>query len=138
MQIVSKREDGSLRVQTLNDEADMCKQSFKDECDINFILRDYGRTGVVRHLNEARARYMDVSEVGDYESALLTVKAAEEQFMSLPAKVRKVFRNSPAEFLDAAHHPEKRKLLEEAGLLPAEKPQDVVKPASEGSGSPNP
>lgn len=128
---VSVREDGSLRVQTVNDDLEMTKQSFKDECDINVILRDYSRSGVVRHLNEARARYADVTQVMDYDVALQVVMDAEAMFMALPAKTRKVFDNSPAKFLDAAHDPAKRDQLVAAGLIPAEKPEDAYVPPPE-------
>jgi len=134
----SRREDGSLRVQTVNDEPEVTKQSFKDDADINFILRDYSRSGVVRHLNEARARYADVSDAMDYSDALMVVKSAEAEFFSLPVKVRKVFRNSPAAFLDAAHDPAKRELLERAGLIPPELPRDRVNPVPEAPAPPEP
>lgn len=126
MERVTTREDGSIRVQTVNDEPERTKQSFKDECDINRIMRQFQQTGVVRHLNEARAQYADVSELTDYADALSVVRRAEEMFMSLPSKVRRVFNDDPAAFLDAAHDPAKRDQLVEAGLIPAERPQDVV------------
>lgn len=127
------REDGSLRVQTVNDEAEVTRQSFKDECDINHILRQYKVTGVVRHLNMAQAQFLDVSGVPSYDEALQVVENAQAMFMELPAAARKVFGNSPAKFLDAAHDPAQRDLLEQAGLIPAEKPEDRVITPSEPS-----
>lgn len=41
MKMIEKRKDGSIRVYTQNDEPDMCQQSFKDECDINNIVKRY-------------------------------------------------------------------------------------------------
>lgn len=135
---ITEREDGSLRVQTVNEDPEMTKQSFKDECDINFILRDYERSGVVRSLNKARAVFADVSELGDYADALMVVQEAEEAFMALPAKTRKVFNHSPAEFLDAAHDPDKRDLLVQAGLIPPEKAADAFVSPEGAPGSPEP
>jgi phage internal scaffolding protein len=105
------------RVQHVNEDEDMTKQSFKDEVDINLIVKKYDKTGLVTHLNQAQAQYADVSTMGDYQDALDVIQAAEAAFMEMSAKQRKVFNNSAAEFLDAAHDPEKRDLLVKAGLL---------------------
>lgn len=118
-QLITERPDGSLRVQTVNEDEDMARQSFKDSCDINHILRGYNQTGIITHLNKAQAQFADVSEMTDYADALMVVREAEGLFMSLPAQVRKVFDHDPAKFLDAAHDPEKRDLLVQAGLLEA-------------------
>ncbi len=114
-----------VRVQHVNEEPGMTKQSFKDGTDINLIIQKYDAQGVLTHLNEAAGSFADVSEISDFQDALDVVRAAEETFMQLGSRARKVFRNSPAEFLDAAHDLEKRELLVEAGLLP-ELPPVVV------------
>lgn len=138
MELVTMREDGSLRVQTLNEEPEVTKQSFRDECDINRIVKQYQMTGVVSHLNRAQARYMDVSGVTDYADALLMVESVREMFMELPAKARKVFGHDPAKFLDAAHDLEKRELLVEAGLLPPPEPVKASKTEPEVPARPEP
>lgn len=111
-----------VRVQFDNVGPDMTKQSFKDETDINTIIAQYDRTGLLVHLNKAEAQFVDVSEVGDYQDALDVVKASQDAFMQLSAATRKIFGNSAAAFLDAAHDPDKRDLLEAAGLLIKEPP----------------
>lgn len=136
--LVTERPDGSIRVQTVNEDTEVTKQSFKDECDINLILRSYNSTGVIRHLNRAKALFLDVSSVPDFAGAISEVRQAEAEFMKLPAKVRAVFDHDPAKFLDAAHDPAKRDLLEAAGLIPAEKPGDVVEAATEAPANPEP
>lgn len=107
-----------VRVQHVNLDAEKTVQAEKDACDVNKIIKRYRQTGVMTHLNRAQARFMDVSMVTDYQTALETVEAARASFMELSAAQRKVFDNSPAKFLDAAHDPAKRDLLVAAGLVP--------------------
>jgi len=75
------------------------KQSFKDECDINNILRQYSNTGMVTHIRNEQPRYADLPDDVDFQTAMNTVIQAESAFASLPSKVRNRFHNDPAEFL---------------------------------------
>ena len=72
------------------------QQQFKDECDVNFILRRFADTGVLTHVSEAEPLFDDCSEF-DYLNAMTTVVRAQEDFNALPSAVRKRFNNSPAE-----------------------------------------
>lgn len=136
--LIAERPEGTLRVQTVNEDPEVTKQSFRDECDINNIVAHYQVTGVTRHLNLAAAQYADVSELTDYADALMMVKRAEAMFMELPARARKVFDHDPAKFLDAAHDPEKRGLLVEAGLLPEEAREVRPEAPAEAPAGPEP
>jgi len=78
------------------------KQEFKAECDVNNIIRRFVRDGFIAHLARGTPRYLDVSEVADYRTALDQVRAANEFFAGLPAKVRARFDNDPARYLDEA------------------------------------
>lgn len=78
------------------------RQSDKAACDINNIIKRFVREGFVTHIARQQPRFLDVSEVGDYRSALHQVRAAEEYFAALPAKLRARFGNDPARFLDEA------------------------------------
>jgi phage internal scaffolding protein len=121
------------------------KQSHKDECDVNQILARYERTGVVTHLAKGIPQFADVSQIGDYHSALEQVRQADEFFMGLPAKVRSAFDNDPALLLDAVHDPAQRDKLEKLGLLEIIPVKDVdsgsdatgvaATPPQSGSGS---
>lgn len=84
-----------------NGDVSRTKQSFKDSCDIHQIIKRFERTGLMDHVSKAIPRFLDVSEVSDYKSALDQVKAAETYFMGLPAKVREVFDNDATTFLAA-------------------------------------
>lgn len=91
------------------------KQAMKDECDVNLIVARYVRDGLVTHLAKGQPRYLDVSEVGDYRSAIEQVRAVEDFFDALPAKVRAYFQNDPAAFLDTMSDPAKAVQLDKLG-----------------------
>jgi phage internal scaffolding protein len=93
------------------------KQSFKDECDINNILRQYQMTGVISHLNEAQPQYADLPDPIDYQDALHQVQAAEAAFYRLPKEVRERYGNDPAGLLQALANPAEAEFLREAGIL---------------------
>lgn len=81
--------------------ASRAKQSFKDECDINNIMRRFDKHGVITHLNHVKAQYVDVCDFGaGYQEAMNRVAAVRTIFEDLPATLRAEFNNDPAEFLD--------------------------------------
>lgn len=116
------------RYQTFNDEPSRTVQSDAKRADIKHILGKYQQLGLVQELNRAEAQFADLTEFTDYADLMRNVRTAEAEFMKLPSKARKVFNHDVAAFLDAAHDPEKRDLLVEAGLLEAE-PVVVKEPA---------
>lgn len=110
------------------------KQSFKEECDINNILAQYAKTGLLTPVTSRPPMFVDVSDVGDYRTALENVRTARDLFMQLPATIRATFDNDPATFLDFASDPDNEDELREMGLLPpipAEEPTAAVEPATE-------
>jgi phage internal scaffolding protein len=84
------------------EDASRTQQHFKDECDINNILRQFNITGLLPE-QPVSPRYGDFTGISDYHTALNQVIAAEDEFMALPATIRARFENDPAqliEFLD--------------------------------------
>lgn len=104
------------------------KQSFKAECDINTILRQYSKTGVINHVQSARPTYADLPDAIDYQQSLHTLMEADQAFAGLPASVRNRFGNSPAAFLDALSDPSQEAYLREVGILRQEAPGGVPDP----------
>jgi phage internal scaffolding protein len=109
------------------EDASLAQQHFKDECDINNILRQFNITGL---LPEAplSPRYGDFTGIGDYHTALNQVIAAEDEFMSLPATIRARFGNDPALLIEFLDQPENVDEAVKLGLIdnkPAEMPQVV-------------
>lgn len=75
------------------------KQSFKDECDINHIMRNYRDRGLLPQGTTKTARYGDFSTVDDYLQAQNLILRAQRQFSELPSEVRDRFQNDPTRFL---------------------------------------
>lgn len=113
-EVVCKEEEGKTR------------QSDAVAADVNNIIKQFDRTGLLPQVQQGM--FMDVSEVGDYQSALAQVRLADSFFMSLPAAVRAEFGNNPAEFLDFAADPANRGRLQELGLVPKEPEAGAVNP----------
>jgi len=106
----------------------LTQQHFKDECDINNILRQFNITGL---LPEAplSPRYGDFTGIGDYHSALNQVIAAEDEFMRLPAQIRSRFDNDPANLIDFLEKSENKDEAIKLGLVnPEVLPQVVEEP----------
>jgi len=76
----------------------LTQQQFKEESDINTIVDRFMKSGVLPTAVNM-PQYMDYEGVFDYQSAMNAVRAADEQFLRMDAKVRARFNNSPQEFL---------------------------------------
>lgn len=75
------------------------KQSMKEECDINNIMRKYVKTGIVNHVAERSGEY-GVAHSMSYLECMEVVRKANEMFAAVPAKIRKKFNNDPAAFVE--------------------------------------
>lgn len=94
----------------------MTKQSFKDECDINNIMKKYKNTGMLPEMIKTQPQYGDFSEVSDYMESMNIVLKAQEQFQNLSADVRNRFQNDPAQFLEFANDPKNGEEMVKMGL----------------------
>lgn len=99
----------------------MTKQSFKDECDINNIMRKYQNTGQLPAMIKSNPTYGDFSKVGSYQESLHVVMKAQEQFDALSSKIRRRFDNDPAKFLEFCNNKENREEMIELGLIEVKK-----------------
>lgn len=107
------------------------KQSFKDECDINTIMRRYQSTGILPDLmNQKNPQFLDVTGI-DYQEAMQTVAEAHSLFQELPSRIRNRFKNDPAEFLAFTSDEKNRQELAEMGLLSPEAMERMANPQSE-------
>lgn len=102
------------------------KQSMKDECDINRIMRKYIKSGTVSHVAKHGGRY-EYCTASDFMESLSIVQEGQRMFDELPAVVRKEFGNSPASFLSFVQDPKNLDKMREMGLARAAPP--VVAPA---------
>lgn len=108
----------------------LTKQSFRDECDINNILRQFNVTGQLPS-GSVQPQYGDFSGITDYQSALNAVMAAQDSFLELPAKLRARFDNDPAVFLDFVSDEANRDEMKALGLLHEEAATAAVTSPSE-------
>ena len=79
------------RVQVDFPEPSRTKQSFKKECDINEILKQFRRTGVINHVAKHQGFYGDFTSGVTYQGAMQVIAEANSMFESLPAHIRAEF-----------------------------------------------
>lgn len=92
------------------------KQSHKDSCDINIMLRRYETKGLLPRFNATPGRSGDFTAAQDYQSSLDKVLTARQQFNSLPARVRSYFGHDPVKFLEFMNDPKNLDKAVELGL----------------------
>jgi len=80
-------------------EKSLTRQEFREECDINTILRRFGITGQLPE-NVRMPTYGDFVGVRDFQTAMNAVASARESFDAMPAHVRSRFGNDPGAFVD--------------------------------------
>lgn len=115
-------------------------QSFKNDCDVNFIMSRFLKTGQVTHLAKRQGVYADVSEIKDLHESMIQVTQAQEAFNMLPAHLRERFQNSPVEMLRFLQNPKNDSEAIELGLKVRKNPGPNAKPSAgsndEGGASP--
>ncbi|UDN67665.1 internal scaffolding protein [robinz microvirus RP_87] len=116
------------RVITPTGSISMTKQSHKDECDINLIIKKYQKTGIIQHISQQTPSYTDLPDTLDYQQSLAILEEADYAFSTLPSVVREYFHNSPAEFLAAFTDPSQAAKLEEWGLAKKREEQAPTTP----------
>lgn len=130
--VVTKRKNGSVRVQYFSEAPSKTDQSFKQDCDVNNIMARFIKTGQVNHLAKGTAAYHDVSEVPDLDEALNIVAKAQEAFDALPATVRRRFGNSPTEMVNFLVDPKNAQEAHNLGLLSEQTLKNLAPPSTLG------
>jgi len=100
------------------EEPSLAQQHYKDETDINTILRQFNITGQLP-TSTLSPQYGDFTGISDYQSALNAVIAAEDGFMTLPAQLRATFGNDPEQLIAFLDNPENKDKAIELGLVDA-------------------
>lgn len=112
-------------------EPSLTQQQFKDECEIESLLKAHNLSQVMGIMNNhgQQPLYADVTDIPDFHDAQNHVARATEYFEGLPSDVRSRFNNSLSEFLTTLNDPGAREALTEMGVLKkADKAADVVRP----------
>lgn len=104
-------------------ESSRTQQQFKEEVDINNIMKRADRRQVIEHANRFQAVY-GTHTGDDLQDALQIVQDANERFDSLPNSLKDKFNGSIPAYLDFVHDPANRDEMIELGMF-------VVDPADE-------
>lgn len=95
----------------------LTQQHFKDECDINLIIKRFTKNDLALMAMMSDMRYGDYSTPVDFHEAMNIVIRAQEQFDSLPSSVRDKFDNDPVKMLDFVSKKENIEESVRLGLL---------------------
>lgn len=110
------RDEASNASAIVCDEPTLAQQHFKDQCDINRIVKQYAATGEVP-ANTRMPLPDDFVGITDYHTAMNAVRRGEEAFNALPALLRERFKNDPAEFVDFCLNPDNKAEAAKLGLV---------------------
>lgn len=112
----------------------LTRQEFAEECDINSLMSRYDAhvIGGPGNMPAAQPFYADFSNIPDTLLGYMEfMDMAEEQFMRLPAAVRREFDNSAHHFVEFASNPANLEQMRSWGLAEPAK----VEPAAPAPGS---
>lgn len=96
------------------------KQEFRDECDINVLMKRYQETGSLEHVQRREALYADVSST-DFQTAMDILADANTAFNELPSHIRDRFNNDPKQMLAFVEDDANLEEAAQLGLLSAER-----------------
>lgn len=115
------------------------QQQFKDDCDINVIMRRMLKDKALDHVSKYQPQYGFASGL-DFHQAMNIVTQGQSIFDHLPSNIRNYFQNSPARFLDFVDDPNNFEQAEELGIalspaaaLAAAELQEEAKRATEAA-----
>jgi len=91
-------------------------QSFKDDLDVNVLVQDAQRKGLLRHVDQWKGEYDDIP-AGDFQEAQFIVAKGKSMFEALPSSRRNQFHNDPAEFMSFVQDPANQETLRKWGVL---------------------
>lgn len=101
----------------------MTQQQFKNECDINHIIKRYNKDPQLwaTLINNAKdinsPSFADFTDVGDFRHAMDKVSQIGEFFASIPSEVRARYNQNPELLFAAMHDPSQWQYLAEKGVL---------------------
>jgi len=94
------------------------KQSFRDEADINNIMKKYIQTGILP-VGERKPQYGDFYNVEQYQDTLQKIVDCNNDFEKLPSELRELFENDPENLIRFLSDPANEDEAIELGLIAA-------------------
>lgn len=123
-----------------NPEEGRTKQALRSTS-VETMMAKFNRESDLVPISRVMAQYGDFSEIGDFQSAMEQVTAAQARFMALPSKVRSMVHNSAGEYIEWITDPKNFERAVELKLLnptPTEAEIPVVRVLQEPEGVPDP
>jgi len=114
-------------IQARGEEPTSTKQEFKNDCDINQILKKYQRTGAISHFAKYAPQYGEFNPC-DLQEAHDLIKRARKMFDDLPSSIRKEVQ-TPEGFLTFVQDPSNKARMAELGLTKAPPAATIPPPA---------
>jgi len=119
---------------------EITEQSHARTTDVNFIVDQFNRTGILKHSEIYASQYGELPSGDIYEEAQTQIASANQMFQSLPPGVRQEFPGGTQQFLEFLNNEENREEMTALGLstehLPPEKTKQGVTPAVEPQSTP--
>jgi len=108
------------------------KQSFREEVDINVIMRKYVKTGRLDpgQVVTRQGAFGDFTGIDDFLVCQNKVLEAKRAFDDLPPKVRSRFRNRPADLIGFLEDPENDEEAISLGLRAKPEVEPVTAPST--------
>jgi len=126
--LITKRPNGTRRVQTVNGLPSRTQKQHKDQVNVNNIMKKFKKTGSITHLRNAKEGvYADLTQITDYAESLMQIKKADEAFLSIPSEIRNKFQNNPANLISYLKDPKNTEEAIKHGLL-VKRENDEQKP----------
>lgn len=116
------------------------QQQFKDDCDINVIMRRLTKDNAVDHVSAYQKEYGFHSPL-DYHQSMNLIAHADSMFNDLPSKLRNEFHNSPQAFLEFVQNPKNHDRAKELNITLSDKAEEAYqasKPKPEPTPEPEP
>lgn len=93
----NKRKNRTKRHYAKLSDKKLTDQSYKKMCDINEIIAQYRRTGMLPHMKQKQPMYVDTTELPNFLEAFSIVQEAKDLFYELPSDVRKLMNHDPSQ-----------------------------------------
>jgi phage internal scaffolding protein len=122
---------------SFKDSPSLTQQEFKDEVNINNIVKRAGSTGILPSGNR-EPLFDDFSEIHDYQNVVEIVNNANSAFEALPSSVRETFGNDVTSLLDFIDNPENQDKAVSMGLISPLEAQEASSTPAEPETSPAP
>lgn len=114
---ITIRENGNVRVQKLFNKKSRTQQQFRDQVDINNLVKKYTLNKLEDTWVFDPQNYSDFSNVGSLQDAAQKVIDAESTFSKLPSTLRTKFQNNPQNLIDFLSNPKNKDEAIELGLF---------------------